>query len=72
MNMAWIAKGFGVEAEVAASPDQFKAALARAKKATLDGKPYLIDAQVGRDGVAWAEKPWTPTVGSATRSGGNA
>jgi len=62
MNMAWIAKGFGVEAEVAESPDQLKAALARARRATMDGKPYLIDAQVGRDGVAWAEKPWTPAI----------
>jgi thiamine pyrophosphate-dependent acetolactate synthase large subunit-like protein len=60
MNMAYIARGFGVEAEVAQSPAQLKAALARARKATLEGKPYLIDAQVARVGVAWAEKPWTP------------
>ena len=62
MNMAWIAKGFGVEAEVAQSPEQLKAALERARKATVDGKPYLIDAQVARMGVAWADKPWTPPV----------
>src|SRR5712671_1365819 len=60
MNMAYIAKGFGVEAEVAQSPAQLKAALGRARKATLEGKPYLIDAQVARVGVAWADKPWTP------------
>ncbi|MBI2821458.1 MAG: thiamine pyrophosphate-binding protein, partial [Acidobacteria bacterium] len=57
MNMAYIAKGFGVEGEVAESPDQLKEALARARKATLDGKPYLIDAQLARTGVAWAEAP---------------
>jgi len=62
MNMAWIAKGFGVEAEVAESPEQLKAALSRARKATMDGKPYLIDAQVARMGVAWADKPWTPPI----------
>ena len=62
MNMAWIAKGFGVEAEVAESPAQLRAALGRARKATAGGKPYLIDAQVARVGVAWAEKPWTPTA----------
>ena len=62
MNMAWIAKGFGVEAEVAQSPEQLKAALERARKATVDGKPYLIDAQVARMGVAWADKPWTPPI----------
>jgi thiamine pyrophosphate-dependent acetolactate synthase large subunit-like protein len=60
--MAWIAKGFGVDAEVAESPDQFKAALARARKATVEGKPYLIDVQVARYGVAWADKPWTPPI----------
>ena len=62
MNMAWIAKGFGVEGEVAHSPAELKAALARARRATMDGKPYLIDAQVARVGVAWAESPWVPAV----------
>jgi acetolactate synthase I/II/III large subunit len=60
MNLAWIAKGFGVEAEVAESPAQLKAALGRARKASAEGKPYLIDAQVARVGVAWADKPWIP------------
>src|SRR5258706_14224016 len=60
MNMAYIAKGFGVEGEVVESPGQLKEALARAKRFTEEGKPYLIDAQGRRTGVAWAEKPWTP------------
>jgi thiamine pyrophosphate-dependent acetolactate synthase large subunit-like protein len=63
MNMAWIAKGFGVEAEVARSPQELREALARARRATLDGRPYLIDAQTARVGVAWADEPWTPSVG---------
>jgi len=62
MDMASIAKGFGVEAERAESPGQLKAALERARKATVEGRPYLIDAQVARMGVAWAEKPWTPPI----------
>jgi thiamine pyrophosphate-dependent acetolactate synthase large subunit-like protein len=62
MNMAHIAKGFGVEGEVVESPAQLKQALARARRATADGKPYLIDAQVARTGVAWAENPWTPPI----------
>jgi benzoylformate decarboxylase len=62
MNMAYIAKGFGVEGEVVNSPDELKQALARAKRATLEGKPYLIDAQVRRTGVGWDESPWVPTV----------
>ena len=62
MNMAYIAKGFGVEGEVVETPDKLKQALARAKRATLEGKPYLIDAQVKRTGVGWADEPWTPSV----------
>ncbi|MEP7069207.1 MAG: thiamine pyrophosphate-dependent enzyme, partial [Usitatibacter sp.] len=62
MNMAWIAKGFGVEGEVARAPAELKAALARARRSTLEGKPYLIDAQTARVGVAWADPPWTPTL----------
>ncbi|MGE5098116.1 MAG: thiamine pyrophosphate-binding protein [Betaproteobacteria bacterium] len=62
MNMAWIARGFGVEAEVAHSPAELKAALARARRATLEGKPYLIDAQTARVGVAWADEPWVPPI----------
>ena len=62
MNMAYIARGFGVQAEVANNPAELRAALARAKKATVEGKPYLIDAQVARVGVAWADKPWTPPI----------
>jgi len=62
MNMALIARGFGVEAELANNPAELRAALARARKAAANGKPYLIDAQVARVGVAWADKPWTPKI----------
>jgi thiamine pyrophosphate-dependent acetolactate synthase large subunit-like protein len=62
MNMAHIAKGFGVDGEVVESPSQLREALKRARKATVEGKPYLIDAQVARVGVAWAEKPWIPPI----------
>jgi benzoylformate decarboxylase len=62
MNMALIARGFGVEAEVANNPTELRAALGRAKKAAANGKPYLSDAQVARVGVAWADKPWTPKI----------
>ena len=65
MNMAQIAKGFGVDGEVAESPEQLRAALGRARKATVEGRPYLIDAQVARVGVAWAEKPWIPPISIA-------
>jgi thiamine pyrophosphate-dependent acetolactate synthase large subunit-like protein len=64
MNMALIARGFGVEAEVAGSPAELRSALERARRAAKEGKPYLIDAQVARVGVAWADKPWTAQVKS--------
>jgi len=62
MNMAMIAKGFGVDGEVANSPEELRAALVRARKASMGGKPYLIDAQVARVGVSWSDKPWTPSI----------
>ena len=62
MNMASIANGFGVQAEVVNDPLQLKKALARAKAQTLEGKPYLIDVQVARRGIGWTETPWIPPV----------
>lgn len=62
MNMAAIAAGFGVKGEVVNNPAELKAALARAKAATVEGKPYLIDVQVARRGIGWREKPWIPPV----------
>jgi len=44
------------------NPAQLQAALARARKHTVEGKPYLIDAQVARTGVGWAETPWVPPI----------
>ncbi len=62
MNMASIAKGFGVEAEVVENPAQLQAALGRARASTVAGKPYLLDVQVARRGVGWVERPWTPPI----------
>jgi thiamine pyrophosphate-dependent acetolactate synthase large subunit-like protein len=62
MNMAYIAKGFGVEGEVANNPIELQEALKRARRVNQEGKSYLIDAQVARTGVGWEEEPWTPSV----------
>ncbi len=62
MSMADIAKGFGVNSEVVHSPAELQAALARARTHTVEGRPYLIDVQVARKGVAWADKPWIPPI----------
>jgi benzoylformate decarboxylase len=62
MDMAAIAKGFGVEGERAKTPAELKAALDRARRKTADGKPYLIDVEVARHGPGWARDPWVPTL----------
>jgi thiamine pyrophosphate-dependent acetolactate synthase large subunit-like protein len=62
MNMASIAAGFGVKGEVVSNPLELKAALARAKLSTYEGKPYLIDVQVARRGIGWNDKPWIPDI----------
>jgi benzoylformate decarboxylase len=62
MNMAAIAKGFGVDGEVVENPAQLREALTRARQHTVEGKPYLLDVQVARKGVAWADKPWVPPI----------
>ncbi len=65
MNMAQIANGFGVDGEVVESPQQLKEALARARRSTQEGKPYLIDAQIERPNTVWAENPWIPPISGA-------
>jgi thiamine pyrophosphate-dependent acetolactate synthase large subunit-like protein len=62
MNMADIARGFGVAGEVVQSPAQLREALGRARQHTVDGKPYLLDVQVARKGVRWGDKPWIPPI----------
>jgi thiamine pyrophosphate-dependent acetolactate synthase large subunit-like protein len=62
MDMAAIAKGFGVDGEVVQNPTQLREALTRARRHTVEGKPYLLDVQVARKGVAWAANPWVPPI----------
>jgi thiamine pyrophosphate-dependent acetolactate synthase large subunit-like protein len=62
MDMVAIARGFGVDGEIVRNPGQMREALARARAHTVEGKPYLLDVQVARKGVGWAEKPWIPPI----------
>ena len=62
MNMADIARGFGVAGEVVDNPKALREALARARAHTVEGKPYLLDVQVARRGVGWSDKPWVPPI----------
>jgi thiamine pyrophosphate-dependent acetolactate synthase large subunit-like protein len=59
-----LAGAFGVPAEQVTTPDQIKPAMQRAAKATRDGKPYLIDALVGRTGRG-ADLAWYPKLSIA-------
>ena len=62
MDMVSIAKGFGVDGEIVRSPGELREALTRARTRTVEGKPYLLDVQVARKGVGWADKPWIPPI----------
>ena len=62
MDMVAIAKGFGVDGETVHNPGEMRAALARARAHTVEGKPYLLDVQVARKGIGWAAKPWIPPI----------
>ncbi len=59
VNCAKAAEAFGVEAEIVKEPSQLKPALARAKRANVEGRPYLLDVHVQRDGVG-AGSTWHP------------
>ena len=51
VDFAKAAAAFGVEGEIVNEPDKIKAALDRAKRANVEGRPYLLDIHVDRDGV---------------------
>ena len=59
IDYAKIAAGYGVEGEIVTDPAKLKASLERAKKATIDGRPYLLDVHLGRDGLGAASN-WHP------------
>ena len=59
VDFAKASEAFGVEAETVKQPSQIKAALARGKKATAQGRPYLLNILVQRDGVG-AGSTWYP------------
>ena len=52
-------EAFGVQAELVKEPTQIKAALARARRANIEGRPYLLELLVQRDGVG-AGSTWYP------------
>src|SRR5262245_25267437 len=59
-----LANAFGVPGEQVRTPNEIKPAMQRAVRAAQDGKPYLIDALVGRTGRG-AELSWYPKLSVA-------
>jgi thiamine pyrophosphate-dependent acetolactate synthase large subunit-like protein len=59
IDFARAANAFGVEGEVVKEPDAIAGALARAKAATVEGQPYLLDVYIKREGLG-AVSDWYP------------
>jgi acetolactate synthase-1/2/3 large subunit len=64
VDYAKVAAAFGVDGEVVTDPAKLRDALERAKRATADGHPYLLDVHVQRDGIG-ALSEWYPTYSVA-------
>ena len=64
MDFAKMASSFGVEGETVKEPSAFRAALERAKRANIDGRPYLLDVLVQREGFG-ASSTWHPSYSIA-------
>ena len=64
VDFAKAAQAFGVEGEIVKDPNNLKPALARAKQRQFDGRPYLLDIHVDRDGVG-AASTWYPAYSIA-------
>ncbi len=60
VDCAKAAQAFGVEGEKVKDTGSVKAALQRAKKANIEGRPYLLDIEVQRDGVGAASEYHPP------------
>jgi len=59
VDFAKAAGAFGVEGETVKEPDALKDAFARAKTATIEGRPYLLDIHIKREGLG-AVSEWHP------------
>lgn len=54
-----LAAGVGVDGEIVSDPASMRPALERGKRANMDGRPYLLDVHVGREGIG-AQSTWHP------------
>jgi thiamine pyrophosphate-dependent acetolactate synthase large subunit-like protein len=59
IDFAKAAAAFGVEGEIVEQAPDFAAALQRAKRANIEGRPYLLDVLIERGGLG-AASTWYP------------
>lgn len=59
IDFAKMASSVGVEGEVVLEPASLRPALERAKRANVDGRPYLLDLHIERGGVG-SQSTWHP------------
>jgi thiamine pyrophosphate-dependent acetolactate synthase large subunit-like protein len=64
VDFAKAAGAFGVEGETVKEPNGLKDAFARAKAATVEGRPYLLDIHIKREGLG-AMSEWYPAYSLA-------
>jgi benzoylformate decarboxylase len=68
INYASLAQGFGVEGEVVSEPASLRAAIERGTRATIEGRPYLLDVHMERSG-SLATSTWHPEFSIAALRG---
>jgi acetolactate synthase I/II/III large subunit len=66
VDFAKAASAFGVEGEVVTDPAKIQDSLNRAKRANIEGRPYLLDIHVDREGVGAASE-WYPAYSIAAQ-----
>jgi thiamine pyrophosphate-dependent acetolactate synthase large subunit-like protein len=68
VDFAKAARAFGVEGEVVNDPAKIQESLSRAKRANIEGRPYLLDVHVDREGVGAASEWYPPYSIAAQRT----
>ncbi len=66
VDFAKSAQAFGVEGETVSDPAKIQESMKRAKRANIEGRPYLLDILVDREGVG-AMSEWHPPYSVAAQ-----
>jgi benzoylformate decarboxylase len=66
VDFAKAAAAYGVEGETVSDPAKIQEQLGRAKRANIEGRPYLLDILVDRAGVGAASE-WYPPYSIAAK-----